>query len=171
MHDENWRPVVGFETAYEVSDCGRVKSMRNKTNTVAGKILTPWPNGQGYPCVSISRYPLVLSRTIHRLVCEAFIGPRPKGLQINHKNGVKTDSYLANLEYVTPKENTRHSICVLGKNQRGEMCGTAKLVNEQVWWIRRLYARRCSQRMLARCFEVSKTTIARIVARKVWNHI
>lgn len=46
---------------------------------------------------------------VHRIVIAAFIGPAPDGLVVNHKNGVKTDNRVSNLEYVTPEENAWHA--------------------------------------------------------------
>ncbi len=47
---------------------------------------------------------------VHRLVAICFIGPRPEGCGVNHKNGIKTDNRLDNLEYLTVAENTQHAI-------------------------------------------------------------
>ena len=49
----------------------------------------------------------------HHLVAAAFLGPRPLGMQINHKNGIKTDNYFTNLEYVTPSQNSWHAYHIL----------------------------------------------------------
>jgi hypothetical protein len=46
---------------------------------------------------------------IHRLVMDAFVGPLPPGMHTNHKDGVKTNNKLSNLEYITPLENSRHA--------------------------------------------------------------
>jgi hypothetical protein len=80
-------------------------------------------------------YSVVLSRNsstnrkrlyVHEIVTAAFIGPRPAGLHINHKDGIKTHSWPANLEYVTLAENTRHAVR-LGLFPRGERAHSAKL--------------------------------------------
>lgn len=84
---------------YLVTSNGNVFSLKR------GKFLSAF-HWQGY-------FQVVLDGKnfrIHKLVAEAFIGPRPKGLTINHINGIKTDNNIGNLEYVTLKENVRHAV-------------------------------------------------------------
>ena len=54
-----------------------------------------------------------MNRTIHRLVLDAFVGEKLKGMQCNHKNGIKTDNKLENLEWVTPSQNRKHAYHLL----------------------------------------------------------
>ena len=75
---------------------------------------------------------------IHLLVLENFVGPRPEGYTANHKDGNRYNNSLANLEWVSHKENVRHSrSTLLHRGQYGEEIGTAKLTLEQA---RRVYA-------------------------------
>jgi hypothetical protein len=101
---ERWLPVVGFPK-YEVSDLGHVK------HVTAAKCRRCSLSNWGYPIVTLSGKPS-RSRCVHHLVMEAFVGPRPGGLQINHKNGIKTDNRLENLEYITASQNIRHAMAM-----------------------------------------------------------
>ena len=76
-------------------------SLRSK-----GRELKQWYTTDGYLRTKINSQ----SRTIHQIVAEAVLGPRPAGLQINHKDGNKLNNHPNNLEYVTQQENLRHSI-------------------------------------------------------------
>lgn len=102
-----WRKIA--DGVYEVSDDGCVRRV------VAGKgARAGWPIKQsiattGYPVVSICIGGKRKVIHIHALVAEAFIGPRPHGLMVNHKDGDKANNHLGNLEYVTRAENTRHA--------------------------------------------------------------
>ncbi len=91
---EEWRAVVGWEGIYEVSSLGRLRRAKAAPRTNAGKILTDKcfdRRHNGYIRNILLREPEgrreCASR--HVIVAAAFIGPRPKGLQVNHKNGVK----------------------------------------------------------------------------------
>ena len=76
------------------------------------------------------------SHYIHRLVYEAFYGEIPDGLQINHKNGIKTDNRLRNLELVTPSENLIHAVKTgLKKGSPSSQNGMAKLDDESYYQI------------------------------------
>lgn len=108
MSAEEWRPIPGFDGRYEVSDQGRVRSL------IRGRILSPKPERHsGYMCIELRPQPrLAKTLRVHRLVLEAFVGPRPDGMLARHLNGNPTDNRLANLAWGTPLENaadtTRH---------------------------------------------------------------
>ena len=115
---ENWRPVVGHETQYEVSDLGNVRSLAREWSQLArsgkeyvfrkkGKNLRPGPMLSGHLSVAIGKGN---SRTVHSLVMEAFVGPRPKNMEVLHINGVPSDNRLVNLRYGTRSENIRDAI-------------------------------------------------------------
>ena len=103
-----WKVIIGFPN-YSVSDDGRVKN--NKTD----KILTPYPDSNGYLSVCLCRDGERSTKRIHRLVAETFI-PNPLGLhEINHKDGNKSNNHKSNLEYCTRSYNMLHSYRTLGK--------------------------------------------------------
>ena len=107
---------------------------------------------------------------VHRLVLEAFIGVRP-GREGNHKNGVKSDNRLENLEWATRGENQRHAYAS-GLQGCGERHGGAKLTEELVREIRERYAMgNCTQTELAGQYGVNQTLIGFIVRRVAWKHV
>jgi hypothetical protein len=95
---ESWRQVVGFP-GYEVSEHGRVR------RSSSGRVLRGRPTNH-YLSVCLSVRGHVEQRLVHRLVAEAFLGAIPTGGQVDHVNGIKADNRAANLEIVTPGENT-----------------------------------------------------------------
>lgn len=99
--NEIWKPVLGYEGLYEASNLGNIRSI--KREGTPGKILKPSPHYKwGYYHVGICG----TSKTVHKLVWEAFNGPIPEGLQINHINENRQDNRLCNLNLMTPKENS-----------------------------------------------------------------
>ena len=102
---ENWRTVLGYEGLYQVSDLGNVKSLNYK---LTGKehVLSPGKVRGGYLRVYLYKGGNNKSFFVNRLVWEAFNGPIPEGMQVNHINENKTDNRLENLNLMTPKENT-----------------------------------------------------------------
>lgn len=99
---ESWR-VIEKAPAYSVSDQGRVWNRR------FDKELKPWLGRHGYPSVELAidgTYPCFY---VHRLVLEAFSDEEHDTLQVNHIDGVKTNNFRSNLEWVTPSENMRHA--------------------------------------------------------------
>lgn len=107
---EEWRPVVGWEGDYEVSNLGRVWSCPVGTPRT-GRILRHAVNPGGYPSVTLSRRGKVKTRPIHQLVLAAFAGPRPAGKDvIRHLDGDPTNNLLGNLAYGTQSENAQDSL-------------------------------------------------------------
>ena len=104
MFREIWKPIPGYEGLYQVSNLGRVKSL-NYRHTGKEGILSPGKNTQGYYHVILAKNGKHKIFRVHRLVYEAFNGPIPDGMQINHNDEVKTNNNLENLSLVTCKEN------------------------------------------------------------------
>lgn len=101
-----WRDCVGLD-GYEVSNAGQVR--RKDTGRVLGQRKNDW----GYMRVSVRVDGKSKHRTVHGLVAEAFLGERD-GREVNHKNGVKADNNVGNLEWTTRAGNQQHSRDVLG---------------------------------------------------------
>ena len=116
---EIWKPVVGYDGLYEVSNRGRVRSIDHfvtqKGNygieyerLYKGREITTTINGAGYETLTLSRCGEKTSVLVHRLVAEAFI-PNPLGLpQVNHRNELKNDNRVENLEWCTEKYNVNY---------------------------------------------------------------
>lgn len=111
---EEWRDIKGFEGRYQVSNLGRVKSLRRVTQ-LNGRVRTE-PElimavtyRAGYPTLILRKDGKRYSRQVHRLVAEAFL-PNPKGLPIiNHKDETRTNNCVENLEWCTQQHNIRWS--------------------------------------------------------------
>lgn len=169
-----WRPVVGYEGLYEVSDYGDVRRIADATGTEAGYIIKPQKvKNREYMQVRLCRSPSDhKSASLHSVVCEAFHGARPPGMQVNHKNGVPGDNRAENLEWVTPSQNTRHRFDVLKLgNKRGEEHPHARFTERDVLAIRarRLSGETC--RAIAESLSCSVGAIKLISCRRNWKHI
>lgn len=113
---ERWKKIPGFGESYCVSDQGSVKHVNaferdaeGNYTMIPGKILKGSNNGGGYLAVSLKIGKRLKTCLVHRLVCEAFLDNPKQKPHVNHKNGVKDDNRLENLEWCTPSENARHS--------------------------------------------------------------
>lgn len=126
MRKERWKKVFGGN--YEVSSFGRVRRL---TGWSAGCLMKLHERG-GYLRVSICLGGIGKAYSVHCLVAEAFIGPCPFGMKVNHKDLNKGNNVWTNLEYKTQKENIEHAI----RNGKGGMGG--KLSQRQKDRIKRL---------------------------------
>lgn len=109
---EQWRPVVGYEDHYEVSDQGRVRSLDRIVQrrgcapfTKQGKLLTPSPSKTGHMRVALTKDGNLKFQYVHRLVLAAFTGPCPDGMEACHWNDNPADNRLANLRWATRSGN------------------------------------------------------------------
>jgi hypothetical protein len=148
--------------------------------TINGEV---WRNNkQRKPCYNQSRYQQLhlsingKSKTmrIHRMVGECYI-PNPNNLpEINHLDGNKSNNHVSNLIWSTQIDNIKHRDNVLNKRPKGEKNGNCKLTEEQVKWIRQNYIPRDKEfgrKFLCEKFNVSKTTIRRIINNLNWNEV
>lgn len=109
---EQWKPVVGYEGFYEVSDRGRVRSLtrtittsHGQNRTYKGSIKEPTVRDGGRRVVSLQVNGQARARIVSHLVAEAFLGKRPQGMLVCHNNGNPGDNRLSNLRYDTYSEN------------------------------------------------------------------
>lgn len=112
---EEWRPINGYEGWYEVSNCGRVRSLDRTiaykdghVHEYKGRLLKSGTDRDGYLLVSLHKNGKVKAGKVHRLVAQAFI-PNPDKLpQVNHKNENKQDNRVSNLEWCSAKYNINY---------------------------------------------------------------
>ena len=169
LNKEIWKPV--FDGYYTVSDAGRVQRLISDCGTHSGRLLKQGKDQDGYHRFTARTKCKKITCRTHRIVAHAFLGPRPEGYQINHKNGIKTDNRIENLEYVTPKQNTLHAIKIGLRNAIGEGHGSSKLTNSDVLEIRRLHQDGISGRTISKKFPVGKSAVGYILSGKTWRHI
>ena len=122
---EEWKSIPGYECLYEVSNLGRVRSLdryvKGKSESYRlhkGKVLSPGKDKDGYLQVCLccnGKYKII---SVHRLVAQAFI-PNPDNLpMINHKDEVKTNNSVDNLEWCTVKYNSNYKGVLKRRSQR-----------------------------------------------------
>jgi hypothetical protein len=167
---ERWLPVVGWEGFYEVSDLARVRSLprRTRSGMRGGRILKQNPRRAGYMQVGLSREGEAANYDVHVLVAAAFLGPRPEGEEVCHKNPGKLDNRASALEWGTRAKNVGPDRLRDGQDNRGERSGVAKLTWESVADIRRRVAGGESQRSVARLYGISFQNVSMIVTGKTW---
>lgn len=166
MADEIWKEMPG--TDYSVSSEGRIASRKQGK----WRILKPHPSNQGYLQLTICMASGYRKLSVHRLVAAAFLGPQPTPKHnVNHKNGVRTDNRIDNLEWTTPSENQRHRFDVLKHNNtaRGEAHGKVKLTELEVWGIRACLKAGESERHVAARYGVTHSAVRAIVIGRSWR--
>lgn len=151
---------------YRITRTGRI------INKKSGRELKPETTKNGY-----IRYTLTIDGKLkhflaHRLVAETYI-PNPENKPfINHKNGIKIDNCVENLEWCTSKENHFHAILNKLRNPVGANNGRSKLTEKEVLEIRSKYIyRKYSYNRLAKEYNVTSTLIRYIIIRKLWKHL
>ena len=117
-NEEVWKPVVGYEGFYEVSNVGEVRSLDRTTlrdnrhgrqpTKIKGRVMKQGIRS-GYYYVNLCVNNKRKKRTVHSLVAEAFLCLGGGG-EVNHKDGVKTNNLVTNLEWCTRSENHKHAL-------------------------------------------------------------
>lgn len=149
---EEWRPLFG---RYCISSLGRVRGMH--------KIRKMQLGTSGYPIVQIKGKTYM----VHRLVAQTFLTPDPDRPMVNHKDGVKTNNRVSNLEWCTKSENALHSYR-LGMSKPPRPEGNPKVTPEQVREIRKSDE---SVQALAERYGLAHTSIRNIKAGRTWKDL
>ena len=167
---EEWKPTVEFPDDYEISSVGGLRRSSASRGTRIGRVRKArLLNGYPAYCIKIGGKNSV--RYAHRLLAGAFLGPIPKGMQVNHKDGNRANCTIDNLEIVTNSENRLHAYRVLGippnRGKSGIEHHNARLTWEQVCEVRKAHSEGEKASLLALRYGISKTGIHRIVSGKV----
>ena len=173
MMGRTWVEAAYFEK-YEISNDGLMRNKRPRSDRP--ELLKGSLDKDGYVRYSPYSGGKLWNRRAHRIVWESFVGPIPPGMQINHKNGIKGDNRLENLEVVTPSQNTLHGFRVLGRKpcinpNPGTKNGNAKLNDASVREIRTLIQTGLSDKDIGARFGVSPASIWFIRTKRTWTSV
>ena len=178
---EQWKDIAGYEGLYEVSSLGRIKSLprtihcqrlgkaitRRKPETILGQKST---RRRFYPIVVLRNKRGVLKWfTVHSLVLETFIGPRPKGMECCHfPDRDPWNNCLDNIHWGTPSENQMHRV-LHGSSNRGEAHGMSKLTERIVRRIRLLHNQGLNNAAIGRRLNLSSELVGKIIRGDRWG--
>ena len=177
--EEIFKPVIGYEGLYEVSNHGSVKSLpkiwgkrkivgrKGETELMAHKM------DNGYPRVILCKDSIKKGKSVHRLVAEAFIENPNNYPVVNHKNSNKSDNYFENLEWTTYRGNALHGFANGNRvGLKGESNPRAKYNERDIRIIRKLSLDGFySNGKIAEMFNDTSANICRIVRKERWQHI
>jgi hypothetical protein len=162
---EIWRDAPDYD-GYQVSNMGNIRS------TKRGKVKNRKSgNSRGYLSIVLSKNGKPHSRTVHGLVAEVFIGPRPEGHHVCHNDHNRQNNKADNLHYGTPLQNVRECI-VAGRRASGERHPSSKITNQDVQWVLCNWANKSlTQEQMAKKLGVCRTSIQRIIYGKIWKAV
>lgn len=167
--DEGWRNAVNCP-GYSVHPEGLLKGRRDT-------LMKGGRDKDGYTifCIQDAGKPSI-TKKLHRVMVETFLGAIPEGMCVNHINGVKDDNRICNLEVVTYSANTIHAFEVLKRppssaSHIGSNNPNAVFTEDDVRLIRQRHANGETGKAIATSLGVSTPCINRMIARKSWAHV
>jgi len=159
-----WRAIPRYEGRYECSEDGDVYSL------LTNKVLRKNKDGRGYLQVGLYIDGKQRPSRVHRVIAETFFGKCPDGMNVNHKDGVKTNNHRSNLEYVTPERNREHAIEMGLVDNNGEKSAVNKLMNADIPKIRILLASGdFTLKQIADMYCVSRSAIKSVKSGRTWR--
>jgi len=161
-----WKPAVGYEGLYEVSDIGQVRSLRR------GTIMSLCLNSRGYTKASLVKDGIRKEVPVHRMVLLAFVGPCPDGCESRHfPDQNRANCKLSNLSWATRRVNQRDRD-TNGTNNKGINNSNARLSEKTVRYIRSIKQwSRAAAVKLAHELKVDPHTIHVIRNNRSWRHL
>lgn len=177
---EEWRPVVGYEGLYEVSNLGQVRSVQRRVSwqgtltTVRARVFKPCDNANGHKYVTLCNGGRRTRRNhlIHRMVLEAFVGPCPPGMECRHfPDRDPSNNRLENLRWGTRRQNMRDKF-IHGTHLHGERSPNAKINDSQAKAIIQLLRTgKLMQKEIAARFGINPGIVQAIASGKTWRRI
>ena len=159
------KSIKDYENLYLIKDGGIVFSL------IRNKIKKDWHHRDGYRIIGLIKNKKRTVFYVHRLVAEAYL-PKIEGKEfVNHKDGNKADNHVSNLEWVTKSENSKHSFEIGTQDNKGENHPMSLLNEQKVIEIRNRFILGFKRKELAEMYGVKRSTIEKIINRKLWKHI
>lgn len=182
---EQWKPIPGFEGKYEVSNIGNVRSLTRKqkvytdfhghyVRTRQGKMMVCSDDKDGYKRIGLyDENAIRHTYHVHRLMLLAFVGkPEKADMQCNHKDGVKFNNTLDNLEWVTQSQNRQHSYDIGLESQVGSKNARSKLTEDIVVEARMRHAIGESDvQSLAKDYGIKYRSMWNVLTGRRWKHV
>lgn len=175
-----WKDIIGYKGYYQLSNKGEVKSLKrviirkdNKPYTTKELIMKLSVRPNGYIMVRLTnKYKKSNWKLVHRLVAETFIEKKEYQNVVNHKNGIKSDNSVENLEWTTILENNRHAFRMgLKKGKKGIEHNYCKLTEQQVFDIVKKYSDGKTYKNIAIQYNISETAVFDILTGASWQHL
>ncbi|HEC64939.1 hypothetical protein LCGC14_1269290 [marine sediment metagenome] len=169
MEKEVWKKINGYEDLYMISNLGRIKSFWKDDKILKGGI-----DGNGYRNITLRKNGNGKTAAVHRLVATYFVKGFKRGLEVNHKDGDKTNNHVDNLEWCTRRENIKHALKMgLLSDKRGAKNGNSKLSETVVSRIRLMkeIEPKLTAKRIARMFNVTQVCIYAVLSRRSWRHV
>lgn len=166
---KTWK-IIPIAPDYEISTSGDVRRIRGASGTQAGRVLKPMLNPvTGYLEVAPRVSGATVRSRVHRLMARTYLGE--SALEVNHKNGKKTDNRLVNLEYATRRENHDHAMHTLNSFWTGSRVPQSKLKESDIPIIWSLRREGHSYSEIGRRFGVNHVSILKIFQGKTWRRV
>ena len=178
IEKEIWNKIPGYDGIYEVSNYGRIKRLSrvinehvNKKRVLPEIILKQHLDSDGYLVIKLTNNLKSKNYFIHRLVAISFLPNKENKPQVNHKDGIKNNCNISNLEWCTLSENRIHAYSTgLQKGAVGEKQYNSKLKEYEVLEIRKIGKNKTLEE-IASIYNVNFRTISNVLNRKTWKHI
>lgn len=175
-----WKDIKETDGLYEVSSCGKIRrkvsvvKFGSATRVAGGKILSPKTKSNGYLEVSLTNNGVGKSYYVHRLVASNWIDDIKDGFCVNHKDAVKSNNHIDNLEIVTYSENSYHAHA-MGLTRPNGLIGSkhpnTNLTEDIVIRMRKEYDNGTPSKDVADMFNVNLSTARKILYKSTWKHI